>query len=283
MDGRTASLRSACSDGAAHATCIVQHQLLDSTVSEGLPNATKMEGLSTGRPKTLKPAAASRRRRPSAPRAGRASSMRPRAGTDAGYGARDWLEDCRALRRRRDAADAAREAENNAIADGHVCATTMRRWRRRARGRRDLAPRAVADRRAQRLDEVARGGSRPRAAPGPRTARSIITEEEVRRRAALREVDSTDAEMQGGVAVVGRAPQNRAPQDEAGAALLAKPARGPATERAFAWQCMPEVAEPRRPRAGLEPLAAFYRDGQSHEAALATKLAQGFSTVVASQ
>ena len=78
-----------------------------------------------------------RRRQPTAPAFGAARGPRfvhaTTAGTDGGYGARDWLEDCRALRRRRDAVDAAREAENNAIADGHVCATTMRRWRRRAR------------------------------------------------------------------------------------------------------------------------------------------------------
>ena len=79
-----------------------------------------------------------RRRQPTAPAFGAARGPRfvhatAQGTTDAGYGARDWLEDCRALRRRRDAVDAAREAENNAIADGHVCATTMRRWRRRAR------------------------------------------------------------------------------------------------------------------------------------------------------
>ena len=78
-----------------------------------------------------------RRRQPTAPAFGAARGPRfvhaTTAGTDGGYGARDWVADCRALKRRRDAVDAAREAENNAIADGHVCATTMRRWRRRAR------------------------------------------------------------------------------------------------------------------------------------------------------
>ena len=82
VDGRTASLRRACSDGATHATCGVQHQLLDPK-SWRLPNATKMEGL-----RLLK----LRRRQPTAPAFGAARGPRfvhaTTSGTDAGYGAR---------------------------------------------------------------------------------------------------------------------------------------------------------------------------------------------------
>ena len=52
-----------------------------------------------------------RRRQPTAPAFGAARGPRfvhaTTAGTDAGYGARDWLADCRALKRRRAAVDAA--------------------------------------------------------------------------------------------------------------------------------------------------------------------------------
>ena len=189
----------------------------------------------------------------------------------------------RALRRRRDAVDAARDAENNAIADGHVCATTMRRWRRRARRRRDLAPRALADRRAQRLDEVARGGPGPRPAPGPRTARSIklrkkcgdgqlfakwiVQTQKCREGSRLSAALHKIARRKMRLAL--RCWRNRLE-------VLRRNARR-------ARQCVPEVAEPRRPRAGLEPLAAFYRDGQSHEAALATQARARVRTVGASQ
>ena len=59
-----------------------------------------------------------RRRQPTAPAFGAARGPRfvhaTTAGTDGGYGARDWLEDCRALRRRRDAVDIDRFAKLSA-------------------------------------------------------------------------------------------------------------------------------------------------------------------------
>lgn len=94
----------------------------------GLP-ATPMDGLQLLR---------LRRRQPTAPTFGAARGPRfvhATAGgaADGGYGACDWLAACDALKRRRAAVAAARDAENNAIADGYHCANTLRRWRRRAR------------------------------------------------------------------------------------------------------------------------------------------------------